>query len=182
MIQHRVSSRYAKSLIDLATASNVLDVVKADIDLIKSSLDTNNELMALFRSPIINSGKKLAIANQVYKGKINEATYNFLLLMIHKKREPLLDDICNSFLDLYYIINNIIKVKITTAIPLDEKSKSEISSYIQTQTGKKILLASETDATIIGGLVIRFEDGLYDASIQNQLNKIKNTLNKAYIS
>lgn len=73
-------------------------------------------------------------------------------------------------------------MKVTTAVALADKPKSEIESYLQKNTGKKIILETAVDSNIIGGLIIRTEDGLYDASISNQLNKIKQTLNKVHIS
>lgn len=182
MSEHRVSGRYAKSLVDMALASKQLDAVKADVDLIVESLKANRELAALLKSPIINSGKKLAVVNGVFKGKVSETTYKFLDLIVDKKREPLLWDICGSFTDLYNTINNIVKIKVTTAVALAAQPKAEIEGYLQKSTGKKVLLETSVDPNIIGGLVIRTEDGLYDASIQSQLNKIKQTLNKAHIS
>lgn len=182
MAAHRVSGRYAKSLIGMAVANKQLDAVKADIDLIVGSLISNHDLSNVLQSPIINSGKKTAIIDAIYKGKVSDTTYTFLNMVIDKKREPLLWDICNSFTDLYNVINGIIKVKVTTAVALADKPKSEIESYLQKNTGKKIILETAVDSNIIGGLIIRTEDGLYDASISNQLNKIKQTLNKVHIS
>lgn len=182
MAAHRVSGRYAKSLIDMALGNKQMDAVKADVDLIIGSLFSNHDLSALLKSPIINSGKKQVIVDAIYKGKVSDTTYQFLNLIIEKKREPLLWDICNSFVDLYNTINNIIKVKVTTAVALADKPKAEIESYLQKNTGKKIILETAVDPNIIGGLIIRTEDGLYDASISNQLNKIKQTLNKVHIS
>jgi len=182
MASHRVSGRYAKSLIDMAVVNKQLDAVKADIDLIIGSLKSSHDLSTVLQSPIINSGKKLAIINEVYKGKVSETTYQFLDLIIEKKREPLLWDICNSFNDIYNVINGIVKIKVTTAVALADKPKGDIETYLQKNTGKKIILETAVDSNIIGGLIIRTEDGLYDASISNQLNKIKQTLNKVHIS
>ncbi|MDZ4756789.1 MAG: ATP synthase F1 subunit delta [Bacteroidota bacterium] len=182
MAEHRVSGRYAKSLVDLAVANKQLDAVKADVDLILGTLKSNRDLFNVLQSPIINSGKKTTIVDAVFKGKVSETTYQFLNLVIEKKREPLLWDICNSFTNLFNTINGIIKVKVTTAVALAEKPKAEIEAYLQKNTGKKIILETAVDPNIIGGLVIRTEDGLYDASISNQLTKIKQTLNKVHIS
>lgn len=57
MAAHRVSGRYAKSLIGMAVANKQLDAVKADIDLIVGSLISNHDLSNVLQSPIINSGK-----------------------------------------------------------------------------------------------------------------------------
>ena len=94
-------------------------------DLIVGSLISNHDLSNVLQSPIINSGKKIAIVDAIYKGKVSDTTYKFLNMVIDKRREPLLWDICNSFNDLYNVINGIIKVKVTTAVVLADKPKAE---------------------------------------------------------
>ena len=61
MAEQRVSGRYAKSLIDLAIEQSKLEAIYADMLAFKSAIDANPALGLLFKSPIVQGDKKLAI-------------------------------------------------------------------------------------------------------------------------
>ena len=81
----RASVRYAKSLLTLSIEKNVLDIVKADIDMICKSFDNSREISNLYLSPIIPINHKLEITNKIFKGKVNENTLILLLNLISRK-------------------------------------------------------------------------------------------------
>lgn len=61
MAEQRVSGRYAKSLIDLAVEQNKLDLIYADMLVFNNTLGANPALGILFKSPIVQGEKKLAV-------------------------------------------------------------------------------------------------------------------------
>ena len=65
----RASVRYAKSLLTLSIEKNVLDEVKADVDMVCKSFDESREISNLYLSPIIPINHKLDITNKIFKGK-----------------------------------------------------------------------------------------------------------------
>ena len=70
MIASKITSRYAKALIDLAKDQNALDSCLNDMELLKNSCVTNHELQLLLKSPIINSDKKWGIFELIFKSTI----------------------------------------------------------------------------------------------------------------
>ncbi len=182
MAIHKVSNRYARSLMGMASTNNAVEQVKADVLLLDAVLTQNNDLESMLESPIINSGKKLAVMKAVFEGKVDTMTMRFLEVVIAKKREGLLQEIANEFIKQYNTANNISSVTVVTAVPLNEESKKQIHTFIEEKTGQKITLKTEVKPDIIGGIVIRLEDRLYDASISHQLKTIKKELLSTYIS
>ena len=93
----RASVRYAKSLLTLSIEKNVLDEVKADVDMVCKSFDESREISNLYLSPIIPINHKLNITNKIFKGKVNENTLNLLLNLISRKRDNLIESILKKF-------------------------------------------------------------------------------------
>src|SRR3954463_12865039 len=122
----RLATRYAKSIIDLAVEKDQLDVVYNDMKFILRTCKTNPDFVALLRSPIIKPTTKGKIIESVTKNSVSVLTSSFIHLLVAKTREPNLPEIAGAFVDQYNEINNIHKVKITTAVPMDEQFRSSI--------------------------------------------------------
>ncbi len=85
-------------------------------------------------------------------------------------------DIIRNFFTLYNSHNQIINISIITANKLDESYIFEFKNKLEQFLSKSVQLHNEVDENIVGGFVLQIEDKEYDASIKNQLNKIKNNL------
>jgi F-type H+-transporting ATPase subunit delta len=94
-------------------------------------------------------------------------------LLTEKSRENLLGDIAYQYELIYNEANNRLPVIIYSAVELDEDSKSQIETKLTEWTKKTILSEYKVDPSIKGGLKIKISDWVFDASIQNQLNKLR---------
>jgi len=170
----RISSRYAKSLIDLAIERNELEAVKNDISYFSQALKSR-DLYLFLKSPIIPSQKKNGVFRKVFEGKVGKTSMAFFDIIIKKGRETYLPEIANDFLQQYRDYNKISVVKITTAAPLSSSSREAIKSKLldSSITLDKIEITEIVDPTLIGGFVIEVGDRLYDASISHKLDKLK---------
>ena len=170
----RISARYAKSLLDLARDRNELEAVKADVDYLVEAMKSR-DLVLFFKSPIINSGKKLDVVKSLFANKLGKTTVAFIDIIIRKGREMYLPEICQDFINQYKVFNRISTVTVTTATPLNETSLNEIKEKLLASniTMDKLDLISEVDPAIMGGFVIEVGDKLYDASISHRLEQFK---------
>lgn len=182
MRESKVSARYARSLMDQAMTSNSLEKVKEDLVTILDTIKGSRELQSMFESPIINTGNKAVVAGKVFKGRVSDETFRFIELVIVKKREMLLLNIAQEFMNSYHQMHHIGEVVVTTAQPLSDAARSGIQTDLEKKLSKKLIITYKTDAEIIGGIIIHFGDKLYDASIAHQLRQVKQELIQSYIS
>ena len=97
-----MSESYAKALVDLADEKNKLEPVHADVDAIGSLLKENRKLCELIMNPVVEAEKKRAVLAKIGKeAGFQKYTMNFLDLLVQKDRLPLLEEICESFEELY---------------------------------------------------------------------------------
>ncbi|WP_266203431.1 ATP synthase F1 subunit delta [Pontibacter kalidii] len=170
----RVASRYAKSLIELAAEKNVLEQVHADMQLFSQVVSQNRDFRLLLQNPIVKSDKKLAILNGVFKGKVNEMTLAFFILIARKNREAILDAVATAFQEQYRVLQGIQSAEVVSAVPLTPALRDELGQKLVAQTGKRIELVERVDPSLIGGFVLRVGDKQIDNSVKNSLRKLKN--------
>jgi F-type H+-transporting ATPase subunit delta len=173
MSELTVASRYAKSLIDLASEQNIVEAIKNDMDLFFNTLKSNPELKAVLANPIVSHSKKIKILDQVFAGKVNNVSIAFFKLMISKSRGEVLYPTAIEYINMYDIKNNIVKATVVSAAALSEANKQKMVADIQAATGGSIKLDVKVDPSLIGGFVLTVGDREIDTSIANDLKKLK---------
>ena len=176
MIASKITSRYAKALIDLAKDQNALDSCLNDMELLKNSCVTNYKLQLLLKSPIINSDKKWGILELIFKSKVSELSMLFIQILTKKKREFLLPQIAENFIQLYKAQKNIAVANVITATPLNDTLRKKIIEFIGAENKMKIELTEEVDESILGGAIVKIGDKQIDGSVKRNLKNLK----KAY--
>jgi F-type H+-transporting ATPase subunit delta len=170
----RLAGRYAKSLLGLANERNQLETVYNDMLYLQALCKESAQFVIVLRSPVINADKKLAILEELSKGKLSELTIAFNRLLVKKSRESVLPEIATAFIQQYKHQKGIHVIKLTTAIPVSDALKQQIVEQVQRQTPlKNVELTSTVKEDIIGGFLLEFGDTLVDASIAYDLNKIR---------
>ena len=173
----RATSRYAKSLLELAKEQNTLELCKTDIASVVSLCQNSRELVLLLKSPVVKTDKKLAIIAEVFVG-CSPLVLSFINLITKKKREALLFDIAQSFLDLYKIDQGIESATLTTAVALDEYTRQQVLDFIKKQGVSQVDLTEQIDESLIGGAILRLGDKQLDASVARQIKDLKQSFNK----
>lgn len=172
MKQPRVASRYAKSILDLAQEQDCLPATLADMETIQSIGNESADLRYLLSSPIVKADKKQAILKAVFEGKIGKLTAAFIDLITMKRREQLLIEIADSFIEQYRVLKNIRTAEVRSAVKLDEGIRQQIIERI-TQDANSVELTEIVDPELIGGFVVRVGDLQVDATVANSLRDMK---------
>ena len=183
MLNPRLASRYAKSLIDLAAEKNQLEEVYRDMLALQSVCKVNREFVVLLKSPVVTPDKKESILRAATEGKVTEITASFNRLLIKKGREAVLPEIINAFIEQYKVRKGVQTIKLTTAVPVSDELKQAIVAKIQgLMPMKSVDLETTVQEDIIGGFLLEVGDTLVDASISYDLNKIRSQfLNNDFI-
>lgn len=176
MDQSTITVRYAKAFFSTAKEKNMLDILKADIETVLNFCNNSNDFILLLESPVVKTSKKINLISTIFKGKIDELSLKFLLLITSNKREVHIPGICRNFLGLTRKDQNIKSAVLTTATEMDKDILNKIELLMAKELGAKIELASKVNTNIIGGMVLRIGDKQYDASVATKLNKIKQQL------
>ncbi len=175
----RLASRYAKSLLGLAMEQNILQDVYGDMKYILAVCKASREFDNLLRSPIIKSDRKKAIIHAVTENKVTRLTTVFIDLLNTKGREANLAEIAQAFIGLYNEMNDIHRVVLTTASPVSDELKNEITARLHQEAGlRKVELESLVKEELIGGFILEYNNNLVDASILRDLRDVRKQFEK----
>ena len=172
MIGTRAALRYAKATLNLAKEKKLAEEVNKDMILIRDTIEENNDLEIMLKSPIIKSGDKRSVLIKVFGKKINEITKGLIDVLIENKRLSLLPLVAAEYIVIYDFMKGVEVAKITTAVPLTKELEKKILKRIQESIDADVSLVNVVDPSIIGGFVLRVGDKEYDSSVSYRLSDL----------
>ena len=168
-----VVQRYAQALFKEASeASSVTD----DVNLIRSTLGGSPELERLLESPVVPRQKKNAILQSLFGERVQVVTLRFLQILVERGRESLLGAVLERFLVLSNEARGIIAVQARVTSELLKDEKDRLQEVLSTSLGLKVQLETTVDSTLMGGIILKIGDTVYDGSVRHQLSLLQTRL------
>jgi F-type H+-transporting ATPase subunit delta len=176
------AGRYARALFDVATREG------ADIERVQSDLQQFVDLFAQHPSlahtlgnPSIPASKKRGVAQALVDRAtgLSPIVGKLVLMLAERDRLPLLPDIARIYGERVMDRLNVIRGEVTTAMELAPDRLRALEQGLQQATGRKVMLQSKVDPSIIGGIITRLGSTVYDGSVVTQLAKMKQALVEA---
>jgi F-type H+-transporting ATPase subunit delta len=182
MSQRTVTRRYATALYEEADAAGGLAAVDDDVLMLRNNIESNRELSRFFESPVIPQEKKESILQELLEERVETLTLQFLRLLVQKDRETLTKAILDQYQSLRDEQRGIVDAEVTVAQPLNDEDRNALVEALEEKTGKDVRLHLEENPDLIGGLVIRIGDRVFDGSVRSQLNALRDQLQNATLS
>jgi len=174
-----IARRYAKALIQLAGEHDAVERYYTELADFSAALDSNVEVGAILASPGYGIEAKREIVKEVAgRVGVSKTVADFLFLLLEKKRIDQLSQILTGYRSFADDAAGILRSTVTSALPLTEEQVGKIQGALEKASGKQIILGVETDPSLIGGVVTRIGDKVFDGSIRTQLAKIQDILQK----
>ena len=176
MRQTILARRYAKALFSLGKEQGknekYSEVLGAIAELYKDESVENALVNPLY--PL--EARQKVMAKIAELAKADEIMTRFLQLLVEKKRAEILPDIAHEMRVMVDQEQNISHGSVVSAIELDKGLKKKIQQTLEKVTGKKVILETTVDPSIIGGIVAKVGDVVLDGSIKTQLNGLKESI------
>jgi F-type H+-transporting ATPase subunit delta len=175
MNDSKISVRYSRALFQLANEKKLLDQVYSDMIFI-SEICKLEEIKEILESPIIVPSKKRAIFHAVLEKSTEKITLSLVDLLIKNGRENFLPAVTRVFRDETLKFRGITETYLTTAMPVNDKIRKQISEMMASVFKTSVELKETVDKEIIGGFILKVNDNFIDASVRNKLRKIRKEL------
>jgi ATP synthase F1 delta subunit len=173
-----IAAVYARSLFEVASEQDKLDLVREQLGEFADALNETRELQVFFFSPYFSTAEKQDGLDRAISGA-DPAFVNFLKLLIENHRMPVIFRVRREYDRLWEEENKLLPVRVTSAVELDSKTVGQIGDRIAEQTGRKVDLSAEVDPDILGGIVVRVGNSILDASIRNRLESLRKQVARA---
>ena len=178
-----IARRYAQALYQEAEAQGAAEQVDEGMKSVQESLDASRDLELFFRSPIIKRDKKEAVIGTLFDGKVAPLIVQLMQLLVQKGREDILPAVVRQYGELRDERLGVVEARVRTAMPMAFDETEALRKALEGRTGKKVRLRVEVEPELIGGVVVRIGDRVYDGSVQHQLDSLRDQLEeRAYLS
>jgi F-type H+-transporting ATPase subunit delta len=168
-----VARRYAQALYQEAEAAGKAERVDADVDTLRAGFEGSRELTRLFASPVVPVERKRAVADRLFAERVDPLTLRLVRLLLDKGREALLPAVARAYGELRDERAGVVEAHVRTAFPLGPDEADDLRAALERSTGQKVRLRLEVDPALIGGLVVRVGDTVYDGSARHHLDRLR---------
>ncbi|MBH58414.1 MAG: ATP synthase F1 subunit delta [Planctomycetaceae bacterium] len=172
--KQQVGEVYAASLLKAADKAGETSTVLTEFQsLVEDVLDVNSQLEAILCSPRIAHSDKESIINKAFQGKVTTTFLNFLKVASKHGRLDCLRVTFASFREQLLRQQGQLEVQVTTATELDQTTQDSMKAVLSSAFDATVELVLSVDPDLIGGSLIRVGDTVYDSSVANRLERVR---------
>jgi F-type H+-transporting ATPase subunit delta len=171
-----VATAYAKPLLDLAREQNQAEAIGEELSGLKEVVESNPNFAEFLANPAISEAERGEVLQRTFEGRVSPLLSNFLRVLNARKRLGVLPQISDAYDDLLDELFGKIEVDVTVAQRLTPDELEEVRRRVSEALGKEAVIHQYVDDSIIGGLLLRVQDRLIDASVRSQLRTLKNQM------
>ena len=167
---------YAQALLEIAPDNADAERVAAELAAIASLADGADGLRGLLAPGILTEASQSQLVARIFAGRVSPEVEAFLAVLVRKGRGNLLVSIAAAFRKRLNRRQGKVEVAVTTAVELTGEQRQNLSAVISAVLGAEPLLEVRVDKDILGGLVVRVGDDVFDASLAAELKRMKRRL------
>lgn len=181
MRDETVARNYAETLFELASRNESIQEYGDALGMVAGLLEDDSRFRTFVETPRIDDETKKDVIRKVFHDKAPKQVINFVLITIDKRRQTLLREISAEYLLLLDDHLGREHVEVTVARPLDDTTENVVSERLSKMLGKQAIPHIRVKPEILGGLVVRTGDMIYDGSVRRRLEDLRRRLLTARI-
>lgn len=173
-----VANRYARALLQVVLEEKEdCERIERELGDVSALLESNPDLGQALGSPAVISSKRVAIVEKLFgKKKLSRVTMNLLRVMAAKERIAVLSMVQAAFGRQVNEHEKIENAEVVSSYALSKKEETALAGRLGEITGKTVRAEFRTDPELVGGLIIRIGNRIYDSSVTTQLARFKERL------
>jgi F-type H+-transporting ATPase subunit delta len=177
-LSSQVAKRYAKALYELAVEADQYVHVHLSLHDFVELMEKNDDIRTVFLSHEVETKVKLLILDELVPKDTNQIFFNFLKVLVMKKRTPEMAQILREYERLYDIKQNRLVVNVESAVDLDQKTVDELENMTADMLKKNVHVKAKKNPDILGGLIVEMDGTIIDASLRRKLRELRKLLEK----
>lgn len=177
-----VSVRYAKALLDFATANGEADAAYKQMATLADNYQNLPQLRATLLSPVVTDDTKVSILKSACGDSAEEACKSvaaFIGLVVKHNRVELMQFIANSYLTLFRKRERLIRASITVASPISDETIGKFKRIVSRRAdNSNVEFLVNLDPSIEGGYILEYDNFRLDQSVKSRLSAIRRAMSK----
>jgi F-type H+-transporting ATPase subunit delta len=171
-----VARRYARALLD-ALPEDRAEAGLGQLLELRGLMSREPGARKLLLNPAVPAADRTAFIGRLAGALgLDEPVRRVFAMLVERRRLGILPDMAENFLSLLDERTGTVRVRVTTALPLDADRERELRERLGRSTGKTIVMEVFDDPSLIGGIVIRLGGTVMDASLRQRLRSVETQL------
>jgi F-type H+-transporting ATPase subunit delta len=177
MVTGSLGRRYARAILDLATEQKNLDKVGGDLHALAAAMKESAELVSVLTNPAIRrADRRKVIETLLGKFGATQLSKTVVSLLLDRERLASLPSISRELDAMIVARGGRVSAEVTSAQPLSKGQVDQITAALEKISGKKVDLVKREDPALLGGVVAKLGDTVYDGSLRTQLRTLRDDL------
>lgn len=180
MAEGSLARRYANALLGIGQEVGQVDAFAADLSAFAEALDEGGGILrAVLNNPGLTVTERRTVLQAVLaKMSLSPMVNNFLNLLVDKSRLIIFDQIQVAYQEMADGLAGRVRATVTTASPLHEAEQAQIEQVLSKSMDSTVVADFQVDPELIGGIVARVGDTVFDASIRSRLQDMREILSR----
>lgn len=128
-----------------------------ELNKIKELFQKETELVSILTNPEIKQREKNDLIDNIFKNNVSGEMVSLI-----KK--------------IFVKYNNIVIVKAITAVPMEKAAQDKLKDIVAKKLDKDIIFENEIDENIIGGVLLKVGDKVFDGTFKSELKSVEKQL------
>ncbi len=171
---------YARALFSLTEELGTTEAALADLRIAREVLAESPEYVKLLDTPALSVPEKLSLITDAF-GSLNESLVSLIKILCEKHSVYSFPKIASAYENEYNEARGILPAEVISATALTDGAKARLIARLEEITEKKIVLKERIDASIMGGLVVRYGTQQLDGSLKSRLSAIEKSLKSTVV-
>ncbi|HUE71534.1 MAG TPA: ATP synthase F1 subunit delta [Pirellulaceae bacterium] len=168
--RQQIGTVYAKAILGAAEKQGLTDAVLEELQsLVEDVVNKLPQFREDLQSPRLDADKKIALLERAFAGRMQPVLLTSLKVLARHGRLDCLRAILSEAHKLSNDIRGRIEVRVRTATPITSTIRDQIAQRLTAMLGKQVVLRTEIDAEMLGGITVRVGDTVLDGSVSAQL-------------
>ena len=172
--------RYAQAIFELALEQDQLNQWDSDLEFIESVLQ-DDDFKALLKHADVSVANKIKAIDSVM-GDVHPLLRNLVSLLVTKGMVDAVRDLRSAYAELLDKHLGRQRVQVTSAVPLEQRELDRITQFVSNLVRKEVVVSTDVDDSILGGVVIQIGDQLLDGSTRSQLDALRNRMHSGAVT
>ena len=172
----RLVEGYARALFSVAEAEGALDDVEDELFRFGKAVEFAPRLREALTDPALPADRKKAVVEELLGGRASPLAVRLLGFILEQGRAKDLPRILDALARVAAERRNRALAEVRSAVPLDAPQRDRLARALATATGKEIELKVLVDPTVMGGLVARVGDLVFDGTVRRRLELAREQL------
>lgn len=179
MIKTRIAKRYARALFEIAKEAGRIDEYRRDLEVVDSLFATSAEVRNGLTSVVTTHASKAELLTAIIEAAgLDPMVSNFLKVLLDARKMPVLPQVAEEYAALADEATGKVRGEVIAPTALGAAEMERLSAALSKALGKQVILESREDAALIGGVVARVGNLVFDASVRTQIQRMKESLIK----